>query len=354
MSKRDYYEILGLSKNASESDIKKAYRKVAMEHHPDRNPGNTASEEKFKEASEAYEVLGDKQKKAQYDRFGHQAFAGQQGGGGGGFSSGSFNFEDIFGDFGDIFGSIFGGHAKGASRRESLNIKVGAKISLKEAFLGTSKTFHFERREACQVCQGKGSSSGSSSTKTCPRCDGKGVFIHSSGFFTQREICSQCEGQGVIITDPCRNCRGSGMEVRKRELSIKIPAGIDSGTTLTVAREGNRGRSGTGDLYIHIHVEDMAGFEREAENLHVIAPVSFPTLLLGGEISFTHLNDKEVKVKIPAGSDLSKTFKVRGLGFPVINSPYRGNLLVHLRLEIPKKVTSEMKKKLEELKMLMG
>ena len=356
MSKRDYYEILGVSRDAKADEIKRAYRKMAMQYHPDRNPGDKTAEEKFKEAAEAYEVLGDEQKRRRFDQFGHAGVDGM-GHAGGGFSS----MEDIFSAFGDIFGggggggsifdSFFGGGGGGRGRgggRQGASLKISVEISLKEAARGCTKTIDLRRNEPCETCQGSGCKPGTSPT-TCPTCGGAGAVRQGQGFFVVQTTCPTCGGSGKVISDPCATCRGSGVKAKKVSLKVPIPAGIEHGTRMRLAGEGEAGRDGgpRGDLYVYISVRPHEIFERHGSNLICKLPISFSQAVLGTEIDVPTL-DGRAKLKVPAGSQPGEVLRMRGQG---IDDEYgrRGDQLVVLDVKIPKKVTGRYRELVKEL-----
>lgn len=352
--KKDYYELLGVVKNASLEDLKKAYRKLAMQYHPDKNPGDKSSEEKFKEINEAYEVLSNPEKRKMYDQFGHAAFS-QGGPGGGGFRSHggrNFDFSDIFGEFEDIFdglGGFFGTKNKrkpnSNNRTRGRDILVQAEVSLEEAFSGIKKTIRLNRREECPVCHGKGTEKEGDMVK-CPTCDGRGEMTISQGFFTIRQTCSRCSGSGVIIKNPCKKCSGIGTIKEDKEIRVNIPPGIETGTRLKIPREGEVG----GDLFVEIHVAPHTIFERRGDDLYTKAKVPYSTMILGGEISLENIDKSTVKLKIPSMTENGQVFKVKSLGMPNITySTRRGDLFVLTEVAIPKKISSKAKKLLEDL-----
>lgn len=363
--KKDYYELLGVNKSSSSEDIKKAFRKLAMQYHPDRNPNDKKAEEKFKEANEAYEVLSDPQKKQMYDQFGHAAFSqggpgygqrpgGNFGGGGAGFGFSEFfsDFEDIFDNFGGLFGSRGGSRRKGSANRaeRGRDILIETEISLEEAFTGTKKIIRLNRREECPTCKGKGTEK-EGDMVTCSRCNGKGETVVSQGLFTIRQTCSQCGGNGVIIKNPCKGCSGSGVVNQNREIRINIPAGVEHGMRLKISGEGEAGRNGgpQGSLFVEIHVKPHSVFERKENDLYVQHKVSFSKMSLGGEISLNNIDGATVKIKIPELTENGKIFRVKGQGMTLLSSGRRGDLFVQVFVGIPKKLSSKAKKLLEEL-----
>ena len=346
MSKRDYYEILEVNRNASETEIKKAYRKLALKCHPDKNPGDQAAEERFKELSEAYAVLSDSQKRALYDQYGHAGLDQQ---GGGGFSSGGFGgtpFEDLFGDiFGDIFGG--GGGRRGGGRRGD-DLRYNLTIEFNEAAFGLETKIQIPRHQPCETCHGSGARPGTA-PQTCQTCSGHGQVRFQQGFFSLTRPCPDCGGEGKRITDPCTECNGSGLTRSKKTLSLKIPAGVESGNRLKLNNEGEPGAQGgpPGDLYVVITVKDHPIFEREGQNIICELPLSFIQAALGCELEVPTLEGK-VNLKIPAGTQSGKTFKLSGKGIPSLHGYGRGDELVVVRVETPTKLTTRQKELLEE------
>ena len=316
MEYHDYYQILGVERNANQEDIKRAYRRLARQFHPDVNPDNPAAEERFKKINEAYQVLSDPQKRRRYDQFGHE---GLQGTGFRGFSG----FEDIFSSFGDIFEGFFGfGNRGGRTRaRQGKSLRYDVSLTLEQAFRGVEQEISFHRLEACPACGGTGAAPGSE-PRTCPTCQGRGQVVRSQGFFQVASTCPACHGQGEIITDPCQDCRGGGKVRVERTVSVKIPAGVDTGSQLRLAGEGEKGRNGgpPGDLYVVIRVRPHDVFEREGADIYLEVPVSYATLVLGGEIEVPTLDGK-AKLKIPPGTDSGTVFRLRGKGLPIRGIP---------------------------------
>ena len=302
MSKRDCYETLGVSKGASDSDLKKAYRRLAMKCHPDRNPGDAEAEAKFKELSEAYEILSDAEKRAAYDRYGHDAFEGGMGGPGSGFHSSGASFSDIFGD---VFGDIFGGAAPGGGGRSSVqrgsDLRYTLDLTLEEAVFGVEKTIRVPRLAECATCKGSGAKPGSA-PKTCQTCNGQGQVRMQQGFFAIQQTCPRCHGQGKVITDPCSDCRGQGRKEETKTLSVKIPAGVDTGDRVRLSGEGEAGVSGgpAGDLYVQVNAKEHRIFTRDGKDLYCEVPISFTDAALGGELEVPTL-DGRVKLKVPVG-----------------------------------------------------
>ena len=368
--KRDYYEILGVSKDASADDIKKAYRKLAMQYHPDRNPGDKSAEEKFKELGEAYEVLSDAEKRKIYDQFGHAGVSGQFAGAhsGGGFSGfGSFDpfeiFERAFGGEGlgggSIFEGLFGGFGSrsrtsgGAERGSDLRYRLN--LTLEEAAKGVKKKINLTKRNPCSVCNGTGSSDPSKKI-TCPHCGGRGQIRTSQGFFSISRTCEQCGGTGTIIRDPCKHCGGSGTERTKKMISLNIPAGVDTGSQLKITGEGEAGPRGgpSGNLYVVIEVEPHPIFDRHGDDLLCEVPITFTTAALGGSVQVPTLDGK-VSLKIPAGTQSGKIFRLRGKGIPNLHGYGQGDLHVRIIVETPQKLTKEQRellKRFEELSTL--
>jgi len=363
VTKRDYYEVLGVSKSATTDEIKKAYRKLAVKHHPDKNPGDHTAEEKFKELGEAYDVLMDDNKRAAYDRMGHAAFAqgtaGPRGGGAGGFHDPFDIFREVFGaGGGGVFEQFFGGGGMGGSQGEAhqrgSDLRYDLQIRLEEAAFGCEKEIEINKLDACQKCNGSGAEPGSKVT-TCPTCRGRGQVIASRGFFQVAQTCPRCRGTGQTVSNPCKACGGEGrMEARTR-IKLKIPAGIEDGARLRSSRNGEAGMRGgpPGDLYVVIHIKEHEVFEREEDNLYCEVPVRFTTAALGGEVNVPTLEGKAA-LKIPAGTQSGTVFKLRGKGVPTLNSSQRGDLLVRVLVEVPSKLGAEQRKKLEEFAELCG
>ena len=349
MSKRDYYEVLGVARTATEVEIKSAYRKLALKFHPDRNPGDKTAEESFKEAAEAYSILADTDKRHMYDRFGH---AGLGGAATGGFDPTVFTgFEDILGGLGDIFGfgDVFGGGRRRGGPQRGADLRYDLEIAFEEAAKGTEASIQVPRQETCETCGGSGAAPGSTAT-TCPQCHGRGQLRYQQGFFTVARTCGQCRGSGSIITKPCATCRGAGRVQQEKKLNVRIPAGIATGQRLRLSAEGEAGPGGgpSGDLYVVIHVQEHPFFQRDGNDLYCEIPVSFPTFALGGEIQIPTLDGKE-PFTIPAGTQTGATFRVRGRGMPDVSGRGRGDLLVTVKVSTPKKLSKEQKKLLEQL-----
>ncbi len=349
MSKRDYYEILEITKTATDTEIKTAYRKLAIKYHPDKNPDDHAAEEKFKEAAEAYAVLSDAQKRASYDRFGHQgvgAGAGGAGFGGAGFS----NIEDIFDlfNFGDMFGGQRGASSRTSAQRGA-DLRYDLEITLEDAALGKEEKLTILRLEKCDECSGTGAEKGTKA-ETCETCKGSGQTRYQQGFFSVMRTCPTCGGRGQIIKNPCKKCRGAGRIEKEKQLEIKIPAGVETGSRLRVNGEGEGGTQGgaSGDLFVVIHVAEHEIFERQGANLYSAAPVTFAQAALGAEIKVKTL-DGEEDLKIPAGTQTGTVFRVRSKGMPALGGRGRGDLFVAVTLITPKTLTKEQRKLLEQL-----
>jgi molecular chaperone DnaJ len=349
-AKRDYYEVLGVPREATEEEIKKAYRKMAMQWHPDRNPDKKeAAEEKFKEAAEAYSVLNDPQRKAQYDRFGH---AGLSGGGFGGIDPSAFSeFSDILGDFfgfGDAFGARGGGRKRSRAQRGS-DVRYDLEISFEEAVFGLKTRIKIPRTETCSVCGGSGAKPGTS-LSTCPTCGGRGQVRYQQGFFSVVRTCSGCSGTGQILKDPCKTCRGEGRVRGEKTLSISVPAGVDSESRLRIVGEGEAGINGgpTGDLYVVIHATDHPFFERDDQHLFCRIPISFSQAALGAKIEVPTLEGTEI-LHIPEGTQSGARFPIRGKGVPQLNGHGRGDLHVTVDVVTPAHLTKEQRKLLEQL-----
>ena len=342
MAKRDYYEVLGVEKGATGAEIKKAFRRIAMKFHPDRNSDDKNSDEKFKEAQEAYEVLGDEEKKSAYDRFGHAGVDGNSGGGGGGGAG----FSDVFGDvFGDIFGGG-GGRGRAGPARGS-DLRYDLKLDLEDAVKGKTVQIDVPTMSHCDPCDGSGARKGSSPV-TCTTCGGAGQVRMSQGFFSVQQACPQCRGRGQMISDPCGDCHGQGVIEERKTLSVKIPAGVDTGDRIRLAGKGEAGPQGgpAGDLYVQMHVRDHSIFVREDANLHCEVPISFAQAALGGEIEVPTLSGK-VKLKIPAETQSSKLFRLRGKGVAPVRGGAIGDLLCRVVLETPVNLSAEQRSLLE-------
>jgi molecular chaperone DnaJ len=346
MSKRDYYEVLGVERDAPESDIKKAYRRLAMKYHPDRNPDDEDADAKFKEASEAYEILADAEKRAAYDRFGHAGVDPQSGMGGGGFG-GASSFSDIFSD---VFGDIFGGGRGPGGRSRGADLQYTLELDLEQAVRGETASIRIPTLVACSTCDGDGAAEGSS-PQPCIECAGAGQVRVSQGFFTLQQTCPRCRGRGQIISDPCRDCGGRGVEEETRTLSVKVPPGVDTGDRIRLAGEGEAGANGgpTGDLYVQIAVREHPLFTREGRHLYCEVPISFPDAALGGELEVPTL-DGRVKLKIPAETQSGRLFRMRGKGVRPVRGGEPGDLLCRVVVETPVKLDSEQKELLERFR----
>ena len=354
MSKRDYYDILGVPRDANDAQIKSAYRKLALKYHPDRNPGDAKAEEAFKEAAEAYAVISDPDKRSAYDRFGH---AGVSGAGAGGFDPNAFaGFEDIFGNLGDLFGfgDVFGGRRRRGGPQRGSDLRYDLEISFEESFTGTETAIQIPREETCETCKGSGAADGSA-PETCGQCKGSGQQRFQQGFLTVARPCPACRGAGKVISKPCQACRGAGRVARERKITAKIPAGIATGQRLRLYGEGEHGSAGgpSGDLYVVVHVQEHPFFQREGDDLYCELPINFPTLALGGEVRVpTMVGDEEIKV--PAGTQPGSRFKLRGKGMPNVSGRGHGDLYAVARVAVPKKLTKEQKLLLEQLAKTMA
>lgn len=341
MAKADYYETLGINRGATENEIKQAYRRLAMKYHPDRNEHDKASEEKFKQVKEAYEVLSDSRKRAAYDQFGHAAAGGS---GGGGFSD--MNFGDIFGDvFGDIFGAM---RNAGTGSQRGSDLRYQLEITLEDAFNGKTQEVSFATLVKCSDCNGSGSRKGTSST-TCNDCDGYGQVRLQRGFFSVQQTCPTCHGKGKVISDPCISCYGRGRHKQNKKLSVKIPPGVDTGDRIRLAGEGEAGEFGAypGDLYIEVHLKEHDIFEREGKDLYCDVPISITTAILGGELDAPTLSGR-VKLKIPAETQTGKAFRLKGTGMPSVRGGSLGDTICRVVVETPVNLTNKQKEILEE------
>jgi molecular chaperone DnaJ len=345
LAKRDYYEVLSLNRGASADEVKKAYRKAALQFHPDKNPGNKESEELFKEATEAYQVLSDPERRAKYDKFGHAAF--EQGAGFQGFGDFS-GFEDVFGD---IFSSFFGGTSQGrSSSRAGRDLRYDLAVEFEEAVFGCSKEIEFQRRSNCEDCSGSGATPGSK-PEACKQCGGSGQVRMQQGFFTIARTCSICQGTGEFIANPCRGCDGSGLKAKSVKVQVKIPAGIDAGQRLKLRGEGDGGPLGgpAGDLYVLINIKEHPIFERDESEIICTMPISYPSAVLGADINVPTL-DGSVSMKIPSGTESGKIFRLRGKGVPILGTNRRGDQHVRIVVNVPKKVSERHRQALETLK----
>ena len=347
MSKRDYYEVLGVVRTSTDVEMKSAYRKLALKHHPDRNPGDKAAEESFKEAAEAYAVLCDTEKRSLYDRFGHQGVNSAPGGAG--FDPSVFSEFD-FGDIlGSMFGDAFGGGRRRGGPQRGADLRYDLEISFEESAKGFETTIQIPRQENCSNCSGSGAAPGTSAA-TCPQCRGQGQVRFQQGFFTVARPCPQCQGVGKIISKPCTSCRGAGRVAKERKLTVKIPAGIATGQQLRLQNEGEAGSGGgpSGSLFVVIAVQEHEFFRRDGENLFCEVPVNFTTLALGGEIQVPTLDGAE-SVKVPDGTQTGTTLRLRGKGMPDVNGRGRGDLFATVQVQTPKKLNKEQRHLLEQL-----
>lgn len=360
---QDYYEILGVSKQASKDEIKKAYRKLAMKYHPDKNPGDKEAESMFKKAAEAYEVLGSEEKKAKYDRFGHAAF--QQGAGGPG-AAGFSDINDIFESFGDIFGDFFGGAGPGGGRRSAhrnqprrgADLRYICDVTIEQVVNGAEKEIEFETEDGCGTCHGSGAAAGSS-PETCSSCRGSGQVVRSQGFFQMASTCPQCRGEGKIIKNPCSDCHGRGRQSAKKKIRVTIPPGVDNGTRLRVGGEGEGGFRGgpAGDLYVEMRIRDDGRFERDGKNLYQEIEVSYLQALLGAEVEVPIIPEKgktKAKLDVPAGVQPGNLLKISSYGVPDVRGRGRGDMYCRVKVIIPKKLKKNEEKLLREVAEIRG
>jgi molecular chaperone DnaJ len=350
MAKTDYYEILGAAKGASKDELKKAYRKLAMQHHPDRNPGDEEAERKFKDVNEAYDVLKDDQKRAAYDRFGHAAFENGGGGGAGGFegfAGGGGGFADIFEE---MFGDFMGGGRRGAQGRGS-DLRYNMGILLEEAFKGNQTEIRVPTSVACESCKGSGAEGGSKPI-SCPSCQGRGKIRAQQGFFTIERTCPSCGGAGQVIENPCRSCQGAGRQRKEKTLSVNIPPGVEEGTRIRLAGEGEAGMRGAppGDLYLFITIQPHPIFNREGADIHCRVPVPMATASLGGQIEVPTIEGGRARVAVPEGSQTGRQFRLKGKGMSVLRSPARGDMYVEIAVETPMNLTKKQRELLEEFR----
>ncbi|WP_028024598.1 molecular chaperone DnaJ [Enterovibrio calviensis] len=354
MSKRDFYEVLGVSRDASERDIKKAYKRLAMKYHPDKNPGDESATDKFKEVKLAYEILTDAQKRAAYDQYGHAAFEQGGMGGGGGFGGGNADFSDIFGDvFGDIFGG--GGRRGGQARAQrGADLRYNMELTLEEAVRGVNKEIDVPTYVSCDPCSGSGAKPGTS-PQTCGTCHGQGQVQMRQGFFAVQQACPTCHGRGKIIKDPCDSCHGQGRVQKTKTLSVKIPAGVDTGDRIRLTGEGEAGEYGApaGDLYVQVHVRDHHIFTRDGNNLYCEVPVSFTMAALGGEVEVPTL-DGRVSLKVPTETQTGRMFRMRGKGVQSVRGGGLGDLICKLVVETPVNLSSKQKELLREFEESLG
>jgi len=348
--KADFYEVLGVSRDCSDAELKTAYRKLAMQHHPDRNPNNPAAEEKFKACSEAYQILSDPEKRAAYDRYGHAAFGG---GAPGGNPFAGAGFQGDLGDiFGDLFGEMFnmGGQGRRASRvQRGRDLRYDLKLDFEEAVFGTEQEISINRLETCDDCHGTGAANGKAPT-TCTQCGGRGQVRFQQGFFSVAKTCSRCNGTGTVISDPCRGCGGEGLQPKKHTIKVKVPAGVEDGTRIRYQGEGEGGRHGgpAGDLYVMLSVKAHKFFERDGDDLHCVMPISFPQAALGTELEIETLEGKAT-IRIPEGTQNGREFRLRGKGVPHLNDHGKGDLIVEVRVSTPTKLNKQQKELMRQL-----
>jgi molecular chaperone DnaJ len=351
-TKRDYYEVLGVSRGATDAEIKSAYRKLAVRFHPDKNPGDAEAEEKFKEAAEAYSVLSDADQRARYDRFGHAGVSSSAGAQGGWGAQGFGGIEDILGDlfgFGDVFGGRGGASGRRSAVQRGADLRYDLEMTLEEASGGMTAQLRVPRLEACEECKGSGAAPGTQ-PETCSTCAGAGQVRYQQGFFSVARTCGQCRGSGRVIRTPCEKCRGAGRVEREKQIEVKIPAGVETGSRLRLAGEGEAGVQGgpAGDLYVVIHVKEHETFERQGNNLYASVPVTFAQAALGSEISVPTLEGQE-NLKVPAGTQTGTVFRLKGHGMPVLGGRGRGDLFVSVTVVTPTTLTREQRKLLEQL-----
>ncbi len=358
MAKRDYYEVLGIGREATKDEIKKGYRKLAIKYHPDRNPGNKEAEEKFREATEAYEVLSDDKKRPIYDQYGFAGLEGMNGGGAGGQYSHAFHdFSDLFGNmgggFGDIFDNLFnGGMGSTGGRRtdpdQGDSLRYDLDISFKDAVYGTKTEIRFQHNEVCSVCKGTGCAPGAKK-RTCPSCQGTGQVRRSAGFFSVQQPCPTCGGTGTIIDKPCSNCRGTGVEPKSKRMTLTIPAGVDNGKRIVIPHQGDAGTNGgpSGDLIVRIRVLPHKYFERDGHDLYCAVPVTFAQASLGTVITIKSLDDKNIEVKIPSGTQYGRMLRIKNEGVPVTGSSRKGDLYIKLIMQIPDHLNAKQKNALQ-------
>lgn len=365
VAKRDYYEVLGVQKDTAKDDIKKAYRRLAIQNHPDKNPGDKAAEERFKEATEAYEVLGDDQKRQAYDQFGFAGVEGMAGQGGHDYSTVFQGFEDIFGsgggfgDFSSILNSFFGGgggaggHGRERTSRGS-NLRYDLELPFEEAVFGTSREISYSRDDTCKSCHGSGSTDGGG-RKTCPTCQGAGQVRRSSGFFSVAQTCPSCRGEGSIIEKPCRECSGSGLTKKRQKIKVTIPAGVEDGRRVNIPGQGDAGPNGgqAGDLYVFMHIKPHEYFERQGNDLYCAIPVSAATATLGGEVSVKTIDGTMVAVPIPAGTQHGKLLRLRDQGVPAVGAR-RGDMFIKVMIQIPQRLSRRGRELLDEFRKVEG
>ncbi len=357
MAKQDFYATLGVARDVSADDLKKAYRKLAMQFHPDRNPGDKKAEAKFKDVSEAYDILKDDQKRAAYDRFGHAAFEGggpQPGTAGFDFAAGgSGGLGDIFDQ---MFGDMMGGRRGGGAQRGGADLRQGIEIELTEAFAGTKQQLRVATRVACDACNGTGSADKGKQADTCPTCNGAGKVRAQQGFFLIERVCPTCSGAGKVIRNPCRVCGGAGTVARERTLQVTIPAGVEDGTRIRLSGEGEAGPHGSppGDLYVHIAIRPHAIFQRDGANVFCRVPVRMTMAAMGGDVEVPVIDGSRARVKIPAGTQTGEQFRLRGKGFSVLRSAARGDMFIQVVVETPQNLTRRQRELLEEFEAEAG
>ena len=347
MAKRDYYELLGVAKNASPEEVKKAFRKLAMQHHPDRNPDDNTAEQKFKDANEAYDVLKDEQKRAAYDRFGHAAFEGGRGVGG---NPGDFGFAQGFADiFDEMFGDFMGGRRRESTNPRGEDLRYNLEITLDDAFKGRQTTIRVPTMAACESCHGSGATPGSKPI-ACPTCHGNGRVRAQQGFFTIERACPSCHGAGRIIENPCRACGGQGRTKKEKTLSVTIPAGVEDGTRIRLAGEGEAGVRGgaTGDLYIFLGIKPHRFFQRDGANIQCKVPIPMTVAALGGALDVPTVDGSTARVTIPAGTQTGHNIRLRGKGMTVLRSPSRGDMVIEIAIETPQHLTKKQQELLRE------
>jgi len=350
MSKRDYYEVLSVSRTCTEQELKSAYRRLAVKYHPDKNPGDASAEEKFKEAAEAYSVLSDAEQRRRYDRFGHAGVSSSAGAGNWG-APGFAGIEDILGDlfgFGDVFGGARGGARRSTAQRGA-DLRYDLEITLEEAAQGMTAQLRIPRLETCDTCKGSGAKAGTQ-PESCSTCSGSGQVRYQQGFFSVARTCHVCRGAGRVVKDPCETCKGAGRVEREKQMEVKIPAGVETGSRLRVSGEGESGTQGgsPGDLYVVIHVAEHDQFERQGSNLYEAVPITFAQAALGADIMVKTL-DADEKLKIPMGTQTGTVFRLRGKGMPALGGRGRGDLFVSVTVMTPTSLTREQRKLLEQL-----
>jgi len=348
VTKIDYYELLSVSRDCNDQDLKTAYRKLAMQHHPDRNPNNPAAEEKFKACSEAYQVLSDPDKRAAYDRYGH---AGVNGGFGGGSPFAGGNVQDLGDIFGDLFGEMFnmGGSRRASRAQRGRDLRYDMTLEFEEAVFGKEQEIRIRRQETCGDCKGTGAAKGKTPT-TCTQCGGRGQMRFQQGFFSVARTCSGCDGTGSVVNDPCTVCRGEGRVQKEHTINVKVPAGVEQDTRIRYQGEGEAGRFGgpAGDLYVVLNVKEHKFFERDGDDLHCVMPISFPQAALGMELQIPTL-EGAAALKVPEGTQSGREFRLRGKGVPHLNQSGKGDLIVEIRVQTPGKLTKGQKELLRQL-----